>query len=234
MNFDFDLPAKALFRAMPICRENTRFNIDGVLIDPDPNGGAWLVATDGKGMLVQYDPDTKVPEKCVVKVSAAWLTETRFDYDMSLIGDLNDIHWCDTRLEFSKDTMTAMSSDFDIAHCLAEAGPDVFCQIRYNPISFPDWRKALDTSANTSELARPVERQTALDTGYLTDLIGWSRGFQVNPAPAGHARLISFVGEPNTFAVLMPMVADATDPLPPLLERAGRADLIQGPQRAAE
>jgi len=234
MTTDFNLSAEMLFRAMPTCHGSDRYYLDCVLIDPDPNGGAWIVATDGKGMLIQYDPDTQVPEKCTVKVSAAWLTATHYNYDMSRITDVSGIHWCKTRLEFSKENMVAMNSDFDIAHCVSDAGPDVFCQICYNPVSFPDWRKVLDTTATTSDPASPVDRQTALDTGYLSQLVGWSQGFRVHAAPAGQARLISFVGEPNAFAVLMPMVADASDPLPALLARAGRSDLIQQPNRAAK
>ena len=233
MNFDFNLPAEALFRAMPLCDGTDRYYLDGALIDPDPTGGAWIVATDGKAMLIHFDPEIKVPERCTVKVTGAWLTATRLDYNLDRINNLADVHWCKTRLEFSSENLLPIDSDISIAHCISDAGPDVFCQIRYNPINFPEWRAVLDATSQNTHPSRPSERHTALNTEHLGDLVRWSQGFHVHPAPAGQARLISFVGEPNTFAVIMPMFADESDPLPKLLMRAGRADLIRNLDQAS-
>lgn len=49
--------------------EETRYYLTGVLIDPIEDGGAWLVATDGRAMLVARDDKAIAPRRAVIELT---------------------------------------------------------------------------------------------------------------------------------------------------------------------
>lgn len=59
-----------LFRAVSECRsyEETRWYLNGVYVQPHPDGGALLVATDGHRLLCAYDRAAKVKQPRIVHV----------------------------------------------------------------------------------------------------------------------------------------------------------------------
>jgi len=68
----FDIDADLFMRVRrAVGTENTRYYLSGVLIEPDPSGGAWLVATDGRAILVARDKTASAPKAAVVSLTLA-------------------------------------------------------------------------------------------------------------------------------------------------------------------
>ena len=49
--------------------EETRYYLTGVYVEPAPGGGALMVATDGRAMLVARDPQGVVPAPAIVRLT---------------------------------------------------------------------------------------------------------------------------------------------------------------------
>lgn len=69
MTDQFDLDADLFLRvrrAQGI--EETRYYLHGVLIEPIEGGGAWIVATDGRAILVARDDAATAPRRAVIRL----------------------------------------------------------------------------------------------------------------------------------------------------------------------
>lgn len=67
---EFDLDADLFLRvrrAQGI--EETRYYLHGVLVEPIEGGGAWIVATDGRAILVARDDAATVPRRAVINLT---------------------------------------------------------------------------------------------------------------------------------------------------------------------
>lgn len=235
MTQTFNLSAAKLFRAMPICQANSRYYLEGALIDPIPGGGAWIVATNGHCMLVQWDKHAAVPARAVLKVRAP---EAEPDFDGEDYTTAEH-HWCGRRIHipdtvlkqpvaapvfWEPDSDSSESNYTESYSCCTH----VIAEAVDAAESYPDWRQAISAIRKESDPPRiPSDRFTALETHHLSLLAGWARGFEVFPAEPGQARLISFVDAPDTFGVIMPMARNKENHLAELLPAVGRAELLQ-------
>lgn len=67
---EYNLDADLFMRVRrAIGTEETRYYLTGVHVEPAPGGGALMVATDGRGMLVARDPHGFVPAPMIVQLT---------------------------------------------------------------------------------------------------------------------------------------------------------------------
>ncbi|MEM1152396.1 MAG: hypothetical protein AAGI03_17955 [Pseudomonadota bacterium] len=72
----------------------TRYNLHGVCIEPRPEGGVYMVGTDGCSMGVAYDPHGSIHERCTIRTSAAqqpFNTGRRTAVEYDCCGE--DVRW---------------------------------------------------------------------------------------------------------------------------------------------
>ena len=70
MTDHFDIDADLFLRVRrAVGREETRYYLTGVLIEPHPDKGAWLVATDGRVLLVGRDETAIAPRAAVIELT---------------------------------------------------------------------------------------------------------------------------------------------------------------------
>ena len=67
LKFDVDAELFMMVRRA-VGSEETRYYLQGVFIEPDPRGGAWLVATDGIIMMVARDASAVAPKPAIIKL----------------------------------------------------------------------------------------------------------------------------------------------------------------------
>ena len=117
------LAAASLFAS----KDMYRYYLNGVLIEPDPLGGVFLVATDGHRMVVFRDPEGMTDKPHILPVSKRLFNACKFSAkagERELIADGDLIHLYEKQNEDEPDARIDVS---------------IYCEIDG---TFPDWRRA--------------------------------------------------------------------------------------------
>lgn len=153
-----------LMRRAYICvsKEETRYYLRGVQIEPCAEGGALLVATDGAKMVVFRDPQGHVEGHAIVQlrpyVLKALKPVSRESGDRVLAVDGQKAaviaHACDTYERKKLLVMLAQPTEQCVAYQPTDALVDG---------SFPDWRRALPRAGTTPAVS-------TFNAGFLKNL----------------------------------------------------------------
>ena len=227
----FILPAAQMFHAQSIADfgHHSRYNLQGVHIEPIPGGGAFAVATDGRLMLIQRLRNAIATRAATITFRAPQLPP---EYDDEEDDINNPICWHDSliRIEIiqpkkciSVPCHWARDPEAIRMHLLAvEAdGP------------YPYWRKVIG-AATPETFATPIRpKGRMISPELLAHLAGAKRGVKLHHV--GHnaaSTLVTFEDDPDSLGILMFREADkpAVDPLRDMLTAVGRTDLLTNPQ----
>lgn len=232
----FILSAAPAMRAQGIARASslTRSYLHGVFVEPIPDGGAFLVATDGHIMLIHRDKLATAPRAAILELTEP-VAPPPMDED-----DDGGWFW-----EFMTIVIPAtITPTAPIVASGYSGPPDRFDPAKSVPSmhllaqeiagTFPDWRKAAGgPPPNTAPLPKPQIH--SLSPILLARLAGDARGMTIHQISihADAARLITFDDQPDTLALIMPRSQDRPEinPLHSMLQAIGRADLLHPPRK---
>lgn len=186
-----------LFRlaAAAVSKEETRFYLQGVHIEPLAEGGVVMVSTDGHRMIVVHDADGFADDRMLVKLNPATMTATKQGKKETLARTI--------AIDGNAKTATVMQYELPIA-------------VNFDAIidgTFPDWRRVVPMDARESADAAPV----CLDPAYMTAMgtVGAevARLFGGTPAVLFHHAkkwdpIAVRFGDDRIFGVIMPKRGD--------------------------
>jgi hypothetical protein len=190
-----------LFRAAAACisTQETRYYLCGVHIEPHPDGGVFLVATDGHLMAVFHDPDGYAEKSgiltCDYKAKA--LKTTKADYAPRVVNVMKDT---------LAGEITAGNSDQTVDRL----------QFQLVDGSFPDWRRIVPTGD-----LKPKEGPRCFDLKLLKIIADSAKlAGATSLAVTFHQKdvtgpaILRFAGLENGFHILMPVRAMEGDARP--------------------
>ena len=215
----FTLSAHRVFRAMRcISEEESRYYLHGFLIEPVEGGGALIIATDGRVMLIQHDKDASGAVPMILKVTKPPFTpwEDEFGYIH------NDEDWTGKRLHiptyWNSDACALPVSFKDNAphdHVLGEK----------IDAKFVNWRSALGKPQITT---RYKGHALGLDPHYLNKLADGNTALRLHGDLQDHTPvLITYGDDPDSIGVINHRyMTGKTCHLNDMLTLIGRADLV--------
>lgn len=172
-----------------VSTEQARPYLNGVAIQPCPNGGAFIIATNGHAMFVAIDDNAtweqEAPESAIWHVAKPKLPAAAFNaFALVLDG---------TTAQFQDQSLSP-------SHVIA-------CR-KDTSNTFPDWTRIIpDTSADTV----PMD-DTSFDATYIADFAAVTKQLNTSRKVAfvarhtgGNPALISIGSRRDCFGVLMPM-----------------------------
>lgn len=197
MTGQFDLDADLFMRVRrAVGREETRYYLWGVFVEPIDGGGAWLVGTDGHVILVARDESAVAPRPAVIRLTLpereplscnacdgdeCALLESERSYDgQRLQMDFGDANQCVASFVGQGSVSPAVARDLD-------------CADRY-----PKWRRVWGA---------PIKAPDARATGFRPEMLHRIAGNDVvilSDAPPGVARVVVFAEIPALVGLLMP------------------------------
>ena len=183
------LAAASLFASKDTCR----YYLNGVLIEPDPLGGVFIVATDGHRMVVFRDPEGMTDKPHILPVSKRLFNACKFSAkagERELIADGDLIHLYEKQKEDEPDARIDVS---------------IYCEIDG---TYPDWRTAFQTIKVGMQGTSDSVNHTLLAA--FSSMIKAAYGTRADTLPI---RLVQFGPEPmlilheqrDWFGLLMPM-----------------------------
>ena len=195
---EYNLDADLFMRVRrAIGTEETRYYLTGVHVEPAPGGGAIMVATDGRVMLVARDPHGFVPAPAIVHLTMPESSPP-------------DPSCCDDGCcALMADSYTGARLTFD----LPDEGPVVAAMMRGSHPwehaivervkgEFPNWRKAW--SAGAKQITPSRDHQAF---GFNPDLLARIAGgdkIVLRPLHGGPAQQVIFDGIVEMAGVIMP------------------------------
>jgi hypothetical protein len=225
-----------LFRLANMCasKEETRYYLNGVLIEPHAVKGVILVATDGHRMVVIHDETGHADESAIVHLSPEALKACKPGRNERRLLEVTDIApgkgsaWIKVSRQFpkydntwSEPELTAVS-----ANCVVDG-------------TFPHWQRVLPKiteertapSFNTGYLASFTEIGEGLNAAFNPDAPRSKEGLRmvITASDAGGPALVTWPGYAastgvagRAFGVLMPMRFDDANAhrIPPFVETA--------------
>lgn len=213
-----------LFRRVQLARskEEMRYYLNGVLIEPCPEGGALLVATDGRRMLAFRDPDAHVTESAVVSLTndmtkalnaKAWKLP---GWNGLLTGSGEPKRYVAVRgqkaavIETRASKGAALDSEA-LLEMVDNPGPLVGAYQWSNSImqdtKYPAWRGALKAGPDflgSVSAAIDAERLLPLATALTSGRMMSVRMFPTKGAPEGPVYIFPANNRVDGFGVLMP------------------------------
>lgn len=209
-----------LFAAAAICisTDETRYYLTGVRIEPHPEKGALLVATDGHRLIVIHDVEGECSKAAIVslpkEMAAAcveWIVSESYDEwdnpaSSKSLGD-------DRILRVDDDGRAEIERHFRaLTDCRVDG-------------DYPDWRKVLPVPAEGPRGAPMLKGQYLDDFGKISKLLTQGNtgvrivGGNTHNDPA----LIRF-SDQFAFGVLMPLKSEAAElSLPPFMNEKPKA-----------
>lgn len=193
-----------LFRAAAECQstEETRYYLNGVYIQPHPNGGALLVATDGHRLFVAHDVGGTCDKAAIVAIDKAVFTKKTLQFENNEAP----------RISVNDDGIASVGTYRSVKSAVIDG-------------VFPDYRAALKpilamakkkqfapASFNQIYLAAFGKIGSMLLEGYKGTSICVSSFTASDPA------LVRFNGINHAFGVLMPMRGDTISELPAFMK----------------
>jgi len=223
------LSAQMLLRATPICGSADRANLTGALVEPIPDGGAWIVATTGQVMLIQRDRTASIAKPLVLRMTLSAQDErllTDGEFGIAWSWDAAQIHIPDSVRESPHACPVIWPGQRGTprTHVIIEEA----CPATQFPAK---WRQAIGASAPNIDPKRiPMWRYTGYNPALLDLLAGWSDGFRLRQRAPGKATIVSFDNEPDALGVIMPraMYAEDAANLRGMLTDLGHAGIADG------
>ena len=170
-------------------REETRFYLSGVLIEPHPEQGVLLVATDGHRLIVIHDEDGFAKEKIIVRMDKSPLS----------LCKKRSTEVVNREVEVFADGMAFVLREYKHIGVQDDAIIDG---------TFPNWRGVLPTGITEKPTL------TALNGHFLGEFSAAAKRLTGSEclffaASKGKPFLINFAGETQAFGVMMPIAGDA-------------------------
>jgi len=234
MNPDFILPAgMALHMQRAVAGRGQRAQLSGVHVEPIPDGGAFLVATDGLAMLIHRAPTAFAARAATIRLTEPAQGDLCDDCGAPVRSDPGE-----ARIFIPAEIAAApVAAPCHHAPPTTPGGAAFYVVAELVDCPFPDWRRALSADASLSgiEVLKPGPRIDYLDPDQLARIYAyWPRqplanGVRIHQMRPGAPWLITFAGYPDTLALIMPHRCRAPEPpvLDALLSAIGRQDLLQ-------
>lgn len=228
----FDLSAEMLLRAQSVAASEMqgRMHLTGVFIEPVPDNGALIIATDGHIMLIQHDETATAPENITLKVGFSGPRNTDQDTCEECGSDMGGYDFSSARVIIP----LAVKDHPQAAPTYWAHTPNPYTYMLAESIPAPekgfDWRNAIGAEYKPTKFQKDRNMTNMFtDPALLHRLAPWARGAKLHQH--GHptaAPIVTFEDTPNTIGILMQRHTDY-DPAPPLanmLTLIGRADLL--------
>lgn len=183
--------------------EESRHYLTGVLVEPIPEGGAWLVATDGHIMLVGKDASAVAPCSLIVRLdllrdpeSNGLECECGLTVKEELVSD-----WTDLRLCFDMPEEEPRSG---VAHAIAGGrgwrDPIGIVTAVADPSKYPAWRQVW-ADPDGAKRRHGSESKTSGDSygwhGQLLARLVGPRPFRLVQAAEGAPAIVLFHDDPD-------------------------------------
>lgn len=187
-----------LFRnvARAVSTESTRYYLNGVLIEPHPCGGTYLVATDGHRMIVAYDPQGETDGRHIVPAPRDLLRQTVRKRARGIsLGDAR-------RIVATGDAVQVRSGGDIVASFAIEAIDGVF----------PDWSRVVPAMPEhgSASAHNPAYVSDLMDLAMDLRACGWSGCLpRMVSNGEGEPTIVTYGADAPVFAVLMPMRSSA-------------------------
>lgn len=194
-----------LFRLVwtTVSKEETRYYLNGVSIEPHPEKGALLVSTDGHRLLVAYDENGHCEEKIIVKLPKYALQECKHRPVKGSSRTIEIDHEGSGNAKISQINSSGEFSDVLTVYDVLIDG------------TFPDWRKVVpdmsDEPAGTIGVAfnaAYLKQFGALGQEITKTIPGASPAFIIQKQSGGAPTIIRWSGVRHIFGVFMPMRFD--------------------------
>lgn len=191
-----------LFRAaaVVISKEETRYYLNGVCIEPHPAGGVTLTATDGHRLFTAYDREGEASRTYIVKLDAAALKACK--------ASRRETH--PRRLLLAGDDRQPVS--------ITDNDDTTVCHLAVNweikDATFPDWRRVVPRHGKgdkpVADWYNPDYLASFADiAGILSDGV---KSIRVCSIQQGSPALVTFGNQPyQAVGVVMPIRGDDTD-----------------------
>jgi DNA polymerase-3 subunit beta len=193
-----------LFRLVwtTVSKEEVRYYLNGVSIEPHPEKGALLVATDGQRMLIAHDENGHCEERIIVALPAYALQQCKHK---SVEQSSRVIE-----IDHEEATATISKTDYD--------GKVVQVLTTYGVLidgTFVNWRKVIPDMSEASGKNMGVMFNTeylkefgALGREISKTLSGGEHGLLVQAKSTSDPAIIRWSGARHVFGVIMPMRFD--------------------------
>jgi len=202
-----------LFRLVyaTVSRDDTRYYLNGVSIEPHPEQGAIMVSTDGHRMLIAHDEDGHCEEKIIVKLP---------NYALPLCKH-KTMFGSSRRLEIDHEEK-GQAKIVLVKPSREEGGAPEYEDLIscYNVLisgSFPDWRRVVpDLSQDTnSSIAAGFNTKYLKEFGQIgvdiAKTLGCTASFIMHKRSGLEPAIIRWLGASNIFAILMATRIDERD-----------------------
>ena len=188
-----------LFRAasVVISKEETRYYLNGVCIEPHPAGGVTLTATDGHRLFTAYDREGEASRTYIVKLDAAALKACK--------RARKEIHPRRVFLKGYDDAPVSITSNDEHETYLLAVNWEI------KDATFPDWRRVVPRHGKgdkpVADWYNPDYLASFADiAGILSDGV---KSIRVCSIQQGSPALVTFGNQPyQAVGVLMPIRGD--------------------------
>ncbi|WP_181408188.1 beta clamp domain-containing protein [Pararhizobium mangrovi] len=197
-------------------RDFTRYNLNGVHIEPAANGGCIMVATDGHRMLVAHDPEGECVEPVIVKLPRFSFAQCKHPKMMG------------ARRELMVDADARSATITEITKVKDQEDNRETILTAYDVLIdgvYPDWRGVVPSGSYSGTPGS----FTGFNPAYLKEwsFIGTELAKTRGAVPgiaiqqtAEHApTLIRWTGVEEIFGIQMPMRIDVRAALPPFMDQ---------------
>lgn len=176
-------------------REETRFRLSGVLIEPHPTQGVLMVATDGYRLIVIHDEDGFAKEKIIVRMDKKNLSLCR----ERLIGIDQGKELFDRReIEVSADGTAVVLLE---GKRIGKQENAVLNE------QFPNWRRVLPTGITEKPTLTALSGRFLGDFSAAAKRLTGSEGLFFAPHEQ-EPFIVNFSDNAKAFGIMMPMESD--------------------------
>ena len=202
-----------------VSKEETRYYLNGVYVEPHPERGALIVATDGHRMVCIHDPDAACDESAIVQLPP--YARTMCPSKKSGLGIDKRVLDVDVKAK----TATIYNEKMDGKGVVSKTVALVTAHGVVIDGTFPDWRKVtprgpFKTVGLSGFAAENMGAICAL--GKLLNTSGRRNAamyfLQREAGSDGDPIIVRWSGREDIFAVVMPMRCDPVTTLPSFLD----------------
>ena len=206
----FDLDAGLFMHVRHACSaQAVRVYLEAVLVEPHPERGCLMVATDGRVMLVAHDTSASAPRAALVRLQMcedATDDPERDEWDDHLPTPTFD----GSRLEFTLDGDAPALATVSQSWCPGwrRGVIEEVCEAR----KYPDWRRVFSGRGGGVKAPQPPYNSSALDAEIIARVSAGRAVRIMQPeAPGGPSRLY-FDDRPSLSGLIMPRHATIRAP----------------------